>query len=80
MAEIADLTYNVMAFTEIMHMIWKRLNDHGKNWRHVFKALVLMEYLIKTGTEKVALQCRENIFAIETLKDFQHLEEGKDQG
>ncbi|XP_063534138.1 epsin-2 isoform X3 [Cydia strobilella] len=80
MAEIADLTYNVMAFTEIMQMIWKRLNDHGKNWRHVYKALVLMEYLIKTGSEKVALQCKENIFAIHTLKDFQYMEEWKDQG
>ena len=39
-------------------MIWKRLNDHGKNWRHVYKALVLLEYLIKTGSEKVArAQC-----------------------
>lgn len=80
MAEIADLTYNVMAFTEIMPMIWKRLNDHGKNWRHVYKALVLMEYLIKTGTEKVAIHCKENIFTIETLKDFQHMEDGKDHG
>ncbi|CAG9092945.1 unnamed protein product [Plutella xylostella] len=80
MAEIADLTYNVMAFTEIMQMIWKRLNDHGKNWRHVYKALVLMEYLIKTGSEKVAMQCKENIYAIHTLKDFQYMEEGKDQG
>lgn len=80
MAEIADLTYNVMAFTEIMQMIWKRLNDHGKNWRHVYKALVLMEYLIKTGSEKVAMQCKENIYAIQTLKDFQYMEEGKDQG
>lgn len=40
MAEVADLTYNVVAFSEIMQMIWKRLNDHGKNWRHVYKALV----------------------------------------
>ncbi|XP_063240956.1 epsin-2 isoform X2 [Bacillus rossius redtenbacheri] len=80
MSEIADLTYNVVAFTEIMQMIWKRLNDHGKNWRHVYKALVLLEYLIKTGTEKVAQQCKENIFAIQTLKDFQYLEETKDQG
>lgn len=55
MSEIADLTYNVVAFTEIMQMIWKRLNDHGKNWRHVYKALVLLEYLIKTGSEKVSL-------------------------
>ncbi|KAK4337283.1 hypothetical protein RND71_043281 [Anisodus tanguticus] len=80
MAEIADLTYNVVAFSEIMQMIWKRLNDHGKNWRHVYKALSLLDYLIKTGSEKVAQQCRENIFAIQTLKDFQHLEENKDQG
>lgn len=80
MAEIADLTYNVVAFTEIMQMIWKRLNDHGRNWRHVYKALVLLEYLIKTGSEKVGQQCKENIFAIQTLKDFQYLEEGKDQG
>lgn len=56
MSEIADLTYNVVAFTEIMQMIWKRLNDHGKNWRHVYKALVLLEYLIKTGSEKVKLK------------------------
>ena len=53
MSEIADLTYNVVAFSEIMQMVWKRLNDHGKNWRHVYKALVLLEYLIKTGSEKV---------------------------
>lgn len=53
-SEIADLTYNVVAFTEIMAMVWKRLNDHGKNWRHVYKALVLLDYLIKTGTEKVS--------------------------
>lgn len=72
MAEIADLTYNVVAFTEIMQMIWKRLNDHGKNWRHVYKALMLLEYLIKTGTEKVAQQCKENIFAIQTLKGKQN--------
>ncbi|PNF25590.1 Epsin-2 [Cryptotermes secundus] len=80
MSEIADLTYNVVAFTEIMQMVWKRLNDHGRNWRHVYKALVLLEYLIKTGTEKVAQQCKENIFAIQTLKDFQYFEESKDQG
>ena len=36
-------------------MIWKRINDSGKNWRHVYKALVLLEYLIKTGSEKVHL-------------------------
>ena len=80
MAEIADMTYNTAAFSEIMTMIWKRVNDHGKNWRHVYKALVLLDYLIKTGSERVAQQCKENIFAIQTLKDFQFVDRDvKDQ-
>ena len=53
---IDNLVYNSGPFTEIMQMIWKRLNDHGKNWRHVYKALVLLEYLIKTGSEKVRVE------------------------
>ena len=62
MSDIADLTYNVMAFTEIMQMIWKRLNDHGKNWRHVYKAMVLLDYIVKTGSEKVCSAIRLNNF------------------
>ncbi|XP_068574383.1 epsin-3 isoform X2 [Cebidichthys violaceus] len=81
MSEIADLTFNVVAFTEVMGMIWKRLNDHGKNWRHVYKALTLLDYLIKTGSERVAQECRENIYTIQTLRDFQYIDrDGRDQG
>ncbi|XP_018560183.1 epsin-3 isoform X1 [Lates calcarifer] len=81
MSEIADLTFNVVAFTEVMGMIWKRLNDHGKNWRHVYKALTLLDYLIKTGSERVARECRENIYTIQTLRDFQYIDrDGRDQG
>lgn len=81
MSEIADLTFNVVAFTEVMGMIWKRLNDHGKNWRHVYKALTLLDYLIKTGSERVAKECRENIHTIQTLRDFQYIDrDGRDQG
>lgn len=40
-----------------------------------------MDYLIKTGSERVVVQCKENIFAIQTLKDFQYIDkDGKDQG
>ncbi|XP_016113740.1 epsin-3-like [Sinocyclocheilus grahami] len=48
MSEIAELTFSVVAFSEVMAMVWKRLNDHGKNWRHVYKALTLLDYLAKT--------------------------------
>ncbi|UJR35404.1 hypothetical protein I4U23_028161 [Adineta vaga] len=80
MHEIADLTDNMVAYAEIMPIVWKRLNDHGKNWRHVYKSLVLLDHLIKYGNERVSQQCKENIFAIQTLKDFQYVEDQKDQG
>lgn len=45
-----------------------------------YQAMTLMEYLIKTGSERVAQQCRENIYAVQTLKDFQYIDrDGKDQ-
>ncbi|XP_078510566.1 epsin-3 isoform X1 [Lissotriton helveticus] len=81
MSEIADLTFNAVAFSEVMDMIWRRLNDSGKNWRHVYKALTLLDYLIKTASDKVAQQCRENLYTVQTLKDFQFIDrDGKDQG
>ncbi|KAK2818295.1 hypothetical protein Q7C36_022228 [Tachysurus vachellii] len=81
MSEIAELTFSVAAFSEVMAMVWKRLNDHGKNWRHVYKALTLLDYLAKTGSERVAQQCRENAFTIQTLRDFQYVDrDGRDQG
>ncbi|XP_040605465.1 epsin-3 isoform X3 [Mesocricetus auratus] len=81
MSEIADLTFNTVAFAEVMGMLWRRLNDSGKNWRHVYKALTLLDYLLKTGSDRVAHQCRENLYTIQTLKDFQYIDrDGKDQG
>ncbi|XP_051993765.1 epsin-3 isoform X1 [Xyrauchen texanus] len=81
MSEIAELTFSVVAYSEVMAMVWKRLNDHGKNWRHVYKALTLLDYLAKTGSERVAQQCRENVFTIQTLRDFQYVDrDGRDQG
>uniref|UniRef100_A0A8C3YWG0 Epsin 3 n=1 Tax=Catagonus wagneri TaxID=51154 RepID=A0A8C3YWG0_9CETA len=81
MSEIADLTFNTVAFAEVMGMLWRRLNDSGKNWRHVYKALTLLDYLLKTGSERVAHQCRDNLYTIQTLKDFQYIDrDGKDQG
>ncbi|XP_054326067.1 ENTH domain-containing protein 1 isoform X2 [Pongo pygmaeus] len=64
-----------------MNMLWHRLSDHGKNWRHVYKSLTLMDYLIKNGSKKVIQHCREGFCNLQTLKDFQHIDEaGKDQG
>ena len=45
------------------------------------QSLVVLDYLVKNGSERVAQQCRDNIFSIQTLKDFQFIDkDGKDQG
>lgn len=81
MQEIAELTNNPLAYNEVMAMIWRRMNDHGKNWRHVYKSLVLLEFLMKHGSERVSRECRSNIVAVRTLADFQHVDEnGRDNG
>ncbi|EIM80614.1 ENTH-domain-containing protein [Stereum hirsutum FP-91666 SS1] len=81
MNEIAQMSYNQNDFVEIMEMIDKRLNDKGKNWRHVFKSLTVLDYLLHAGSENVVIYFRDNIYIIKTLKEFQYVDEyGKDQG
>lgn len=81
MNELAQLSYNQNDFIEIMEMLDKRLNDKGKNWRHVFKSLTVLDYLLHAGSENVVIYFRDNLYLVKTLKEFQFIDEyGKDQG
>jgi len=82
MSEIAQMTFNSSTeFYEIMHMIDKRLNDKGKNWRHVLKALKVTDYCLHEGSELVVTWAKDNIFIIKTLREFQYIDEdGRDVG
>jgi len=79
--EIAEATYNYEDFKLIMGQLWKRMADTGKNWRHVYKGLQLLEYLIAHGSERVIDDAKDQIYTIRTLKNFQYVDEkGKDHG
>jgi hypothetical protein len=68
-------------FYEIMDILDKRLNDKGKNWRHVLKSLKVLDYCLHEGSELVVTWARENIYIIKTLREFQHIDdEGRDVG
>ncbi|XP_022873139.1 clathrin interactor EPSIN 2-like isoform X2 [Olea europaea var. sylvestris] len=81
LADIAQATRNYHEYQMIMSVIWKRINDTGKNWRHVYKALTVLEYLVAHGSERVIDEIREHAYQISTLSDFQYIDSsGKDQG
>ncbi|EOO01793.1 putative enth domain-containing protein [Phaeoacremonium minimum UCRPA7] len=82
MSEIAQLTYNSSTeFYEIMDMLDKRLNDKGKNWRHVLKALKVLDYCLHEGSELVVTWGKQNVYIIKTLREFIYIdEEGRDVG
>ncbi|KAK9469529.1 hypothetical protein V1512DRAFT_256461 [Lipomyces arxii] len=71
MDEIAELTHERLAFFDVMNMIERRLNDKGKNWRHVMKALIVLDYCLHVGSEDVVRWAKDNMFIIKTLREFQ---------
>lgn len=74
-------TYRSSDFYDIMDMLDKRLNDKGKNWRHVLKALKVLDYCLHEGSELVVTWARQSIYIIKTLREFQYIdEEGRDVG
>ncbi|ESW14608.1 hypothetical protein PHAVU_007G002500 [Phaseolus vulgaris] len=81
LADIAQATRNYHEYQIIMEIIWKRINDTGKNWRHVYKALTVLEYVVANGSERVIEEIREHAHQISTLSNFQYIDSsGRDQG
>ncbi|KAJ5781594.1 uncharacterized protein N7518_010077 [Penicillium psychrosexuale] len=82
MSEIAAMTFgSPNEFYEIMDMLDKRLNDKGKNWRHVLKSLKVLDYCLHEGSELVVTWARKNVYIIKTLREFTYVdEEARDVG
>ncbi|XP_076143320.1 clathrin interactor 1a [Alosa pseudoharengus] len=82
MGEIARATFMYEQFPEVMNMLWNRmLKDNKKNWRRVYKSLLLLAYLIKNGSERVVTSSREHLYDLRSIESYHCIDEnGKDQG
>ncbi|KAL7073606.1 hypothetical protein ACQ4LE_006936 [Meloidogyne hapla] len=82
MQEIASLTFQYDQFTEVMGMLWKRLlQDNKMAWRRVYKSLILLNYLLKNGSERVIATARDHSFEMRALESYKCVDErGKDEG
>uniref|UniRef100_A0A1B6GZE0 ENTH domain-containing protein n=1 Tax=Cuerna arida TaxID=1464854 RepID=A0A1B6GZE0_9HEMI len=82
MQEVAQATMTYEHFPEVMTMLWKRmLQDNRKNWRRTYKALLVLNYLVRNGSERVVTSAREHIYDLRGLENYTFVDEfGKDQG
>jgi len=82
MQEIANATYNYQGLNEIMPLIYKRFTEKSaEEWRQIYKALQLLEFLIKNGAERVIDDVRSHMSLLKMLRQFHYTDQnGKDQG
>ena len=81
LAEIAQSTYDYQEYTEVMACVWKRVGEKGVNWRICYKALNLLDYLIRNGSERSIEDSKDHMYQLRALQEFQYKSpEGKDEG
>ncbi|EIW81077.1 ENTH-domain-containing protein [Coniophora puteana RWD-64-598 SS2] len=82
MQDIAQGTFNFQNFNEIMPCIYASfMEKEARQWRQIYKALQLLEYLIKHGSERVVDDARSHISTLKMLRNFHYIDDkGKDEG
>ncbi|XP_014504833.1 clathrin interactor EPSIN 1 [Vigna radiata var. radiata] len=81
LAEIAQATKKFTECQMVMNVLWTRLGETGKDWRYVYKALAVIEYLVGNGSERAVDDIIEHTFQISALSSFEYVEpSGKDVG
>ncbi|KAG0350913.1 hypothetical protein BC939DRAFT_304505 [Gamsiella multidivaricata] len=80
--ELAQATHNFQYFNEIMPALFKRFTEREtREWRVIYKSLVLLEYLVTHGSERVVDEARSHISTVKVLRNFQYVDDnGKDEG
>lgn len=63
-------------------MIYKRFTEKAADeWRQIYKALQLLEFLVKNGSERVIDDARSHLTLLKMLRQFHFIDaNGKDQG
>ncbi|KAL1202206.1 Clathrin interactor EPSIN 1 [Cardamine amara subsp. amara] len=81
LAEIAQATKKFSECQMVMSVLWTRLGETGKDWRYVYKALAVIDYLISNGSERAVDEIIEHTYQISSLTSFEYVEpNGKDVG
>lgn len=80
--EVARYAFNSEAdMRTILELLERRLNDKGKNWLHVSKSMIVLNYLMVAGPPHVLTWARDKIHHISSLSNFKFVTaDGDDAG
>ena len=51
------------------------MKDARANWRRTYKSLLLLDYLLKHGSERVVTSAREHIYDLRNLENYTCVDE-----
>ena len=77
---IADRSYNPDDAAVIMKWIWENTKSHAKEWRKIYKTLVLLDIILKYGSTRCVQEIRDETFKIRLLLDFSYMDSGQERG
>lgn len=80
MQDIANETSDYEKFQIVMNLVWASLETEGKSWKQIFKALTLIDFLVKNGSERVIESSRDRLHKIRSLQDYNYYEQSVDKG
>jgi len=81
MNEIARDSFDYERYSTITRIIWESLsNQRPAAWRVIFKALTLLEHLIKNGSERCVDDVRNHSHVLRSLFNFNYYEGTVDRG
>ncbi|KAL6651323.1 hypothetical protein ACP70R_010248 [Stipagrostis hirtigluma subsp. patula] len=81
LSELANATKKFGECQMVMNVLWTRLAERGAKWRHVYKALTIIEYMIANGSERAVDDILDHYSKISVLSSFEYVEpNGKDAG
>ncbi|EAL45522.2 hypothetical protein, conserved [Entamoeba histolytica HM-1:IMSS] len=79
--QIIQYTYHYQECREIMDFLYKRLCEDGKNWREIYKSLLVLDNILKNGSEEAVNIALGRVVEVKPLQSFQKIDEdGKDVG
>jgi len=79
MNQICHEAEDVSNYNEMFNMIWKRLTDY-EHIKHVFKALVVIDYMMRHSNERFVTDIKLRSDVIRRLQQYKYFNEGQDLG